>query len=90
MRYSIFQGCYAAQIGSQLTMFCDNLSVPSSRIKQSDPCRLTGCPETLVTNHPTIYDAKHPKRVKISVTPQQKSETTPIKGYVKEIMVKEL
>ena len=38
--------CYAAYIGSYLPTFRDNLSAPSSRVKQSRP---TGRPETSVT-----------------------------------------
>jgi len=41
--------CYAALIGRYLPTFWDNLSVPSSRVKQS--VGLRGCPEISVTNY---------------------------------------
>jgi len=59
-------GCYAAQIGSLLSTFGDNLLVPSSRVKQAKKnlfglfsswivwhlkMGLTGCPETPVRNY---------------------------------------
>jgi hypothetical protein len=55
---------YTALIGSLLPVFRDNLSVLSSRVKQSKKysswtaCRLkmgpVGCPETLVTNYKSV------------------------------------
>ena len=42
-------GFYEAYSGNSIPTFRDNLSVPSSRIKQSKKMGLIGCPETLVT-----------------------------------------
>ena len=42
-------GFYEAYSGNSIPTFRDNLSVPSSRVKQSKKMGLIGCPETLVT-----------------------------------------
>jgi hypothetical protein len=42
-------GFYEAYSGNSIPTFRDNLSVPSSTIKQSKKKGLIGCPETLVT-----------------------------------------
>jgi hypothetical protein len=44
-------GCYAAKIGIYLPTFWDNLSVPSSRVKQSRKMGQLGCSETLVNKY---------------------------------------
>jgi hypothetical protein len=53
-------GCYAASSGNPLRTFRDKVSVPSSRVKQSNEA---GCPETSVKDyHSTLRNTLEERR----------------------------